>query len=80
MISMVQITMNINTSVLQDGTLCHLGDRLRQLVTVGPVPVHMGLLMDKVSLKQVSVHYFHFPHQYWSTMRRTLHSPTTETT
>ena len=79
MISMVQITMNINTAVSQDGTLCH-SHRLRQLVTVGPRPVHMGLLMDKVSLKQVSVHYFHFAHQYRSTMRRTLHSPATETT
>jgi hypothetical protein len=79
MISKVQITMNINTAASQDGTLCHLGDRLRQLVTVGPRPVHMGLLMDKVSLKQVSVHYFHFPRLYRSTMPHTLHSSATET-
>jgi hypothetical protein len=71
--------MNINTAVSQDGTLCHLSDRLRQLVTVGPRPVHMRLLMDKVSLKQVSVHYFRFARQYRSTMLRTLHSSATET-
>jgi len=28
--------MNINTAVSQDGTLCHLGDRCKELVTVGP--------------------------------------------
>jgi len=67
MTSKVQITMHINTTVSQDTTLCHLGDRLRQLVTVGRRPVHMGLLVDKVMLKQVSVHYFRFPRQYWST-------------
>jgi len=66
MTSKVQITMNINTAVSQDITLCHLGDRLRQLVTVGPGTVHMGLQVDKVSLKQVSVHYFCFPSQYRS--------------
>jgi len=72
--------MHINTAISQDVTLCHLGDRLRQLVTVGPRPVHMGLLVDKVTLKQVSVRYFRFPHQYRSLTLRTLHSSATETT
>lgn len=59
--------MDINTAVSQDIKLCHLGDRLRQLVTVGPRPVHVGFLVDKVTLKRVSVHYFRFSRQYQST-------------
>jgi hypothetical protein len=67
MVSRVQITMNINTAVSWDVTLCHLGDTLRQLVSVGRRPVHMGLLVDKVAMQQVAAQYFCFPCQYQST-------------